>query len=78
MVDLSNVTSVTIDTNEEFFKSLGYNGSWHVIDHETTDDVDYSIAMYEMWYEAEELGYGFIEFIEDHFSEWYPHIKINK
>ena len=76
-MNLENVVSVTINTDEDFFHTIGYNGSWHVIEHNTTDEIDYSISMYEMWYEAEELGCDFQMFINDHFSQWFPHIEIN-
>jgi hypothetical protein len=32
-----------------------YNGSWHVIDHETIDDTDKSVLIWENIYEACEM-----------------------
>ena len=61
---MENITKIYIDSDSNPAISH-YNGSWHVIKHESTDGADYSImiwdTIYEGIYNAEEsLGYELV------------------
>lgn len=48
------ITSITINSdNTPTIKR--YNGSWHVIDHTSSDGKDYSITIWEYFYESLEM-----------------------
>ena len=50
MVNFSNIKSIEINKADNSFETTHYNGSWHVIKHTASDNKDYSIALWELYY----------------------------
>ena len=49
----------TIYVNKDYTpKTIRYNGSWHIIKHESVDSLDYSIQIWDAIYEAQEFFLG--------------------
>jgi len=48
---LDNVKKIYINEEQDWFVTHPYNGSWHPIKMETKDGNDWSIPIYENWYE---------------------------
>jgi hypothetical protein len=48
---MEKIKAIYVTNDKSWFLTKKYNGSWHPIVMDTTDDLDYSIFVYESWYE---------------------------
>jgi hypothetical protein len=52
---MSIIKTIYINQDKSWFETKPYNGSWHPIIMDTVDGLDYSIQVYDTWYEFLEM-----------------------